>query len=644
VSVVGSSGGDAVVLTAGNVSVNGASFSYTGAEELDLSLGAGADTITSSGNGSISVPVMLLNVLGGGTAAMNAGSTLPDVTDLNVIGATFDLNGANQTIDTLTGSGTVTNNGAAAATLTVNRGNFGGSFSNGSQTSSLTKVGAGTLVLSGANSYTGLTTINAGVIESGNSASFVGLSGQVRFNGGTLHVTASSTAANVASKFTTSFSGATAASTGTFDIDAGVTLTIGGSNFSLQTAGGGGTGGQFIKTGLGTLRIVGGNNQQDSPLALNQGTIIAEHADALGRGDSGVRVDMKSGTTLVLRQNADTDFQTPIRAADVGGTINLIIDRLSTGAGVTHSLNALTSAGSFTLNLSRGANVTSGVANLSLASITLGGHGEFHIASNGSLNVPGVVSGTFDLIKTGTGAVLLAGANTYTGITNVVEGTLRVNGSISTSGGVSVGGGSNFIVGSTQFISTITVQNGGLASLAPGADKVLTLSSLLIDVSGRLDLADNDLIIDYTGATPIQAIRAALATGSVGPWSGPGIDSSVAASNPAYSLGYAEASTLALSSFDGQPVDSTAVVVKFTYGGDANLDGKVDVEDLGCLASSWQQSGLWTEGDFGFNGSVDVGDLGILATNWQAGVGAPLALSPATATRRRSSIRVMSTI
>jgi hypothetical protein len=61
--------------------------------------------------------------------------------------------------------------------------------------------------------------------------------------------------------------------------------------------------------------------------------------------------------------------------------------------------------------------------------------------------------------------------------------------------------------------------------------------------------------------------------------------------------------------------------------GDANLDGQVDVTDLGALATNWQTSAPWTGGDFNYDGFVDVTDLGALATNWQPGVGSPLAPS-----------------
>ncbi len=63
----------------------------------------------------------------------------------------------------------------------------------------------------------------------------------------------------------------------------------------------------------------------------------------------------------------------------------------------------------------------------------------------------------------------------------------------------------------------------------------------------------------------------------------------------------------------------------YGYAGDANLDGLVDVGDLGILAGHWEQSGgaLWIDGDFNGDGLVDVGDLGILAGNWNFDENAP---------------------
>jgi len=51
--------------------------------------------------------------------------------------------------------------------------------------------------------------------------------------------------------------------------------------------------------------------------------------------------------------------------------------------------------------------------------------------------------------------------------------------------------------------------------------------------------------------------------------------------------------------------------------GDANGDGKVDVVDLGIVATSYGKTGKsWSQGDFNGDTKVDVVDLGILASNY----------------------------
>jgi ELWxxDGT repeat protein len=64
----------------------------------------------------------------------------------------------------------------------------------------------------------------------------------------------------------------------------------------------------------------------------------------------------------------------------------------------------------------------------------------------------------------------------------------------------------------------------------------------------------------------------------------------------------------------------------FILAGDANRDRKVDVADLGIVASNWQQSPrTFSLGDFDYSGTVDVNDLGILASHWQQQLAAPAA-------------------
>jgi adhesin HecA-like repeat protein len=79
--------------------------------------------------------------------------------------------------------------------------------------------------------------------------------------------------------------------------------------------------------------------------------------------------------------------------------------------------------------------------------------------------------------------------------------------------------------------------------------------------------------------------------------------------------------------FDGltftKVYDATSLTLQAgaTFPGDADLNGRVDVGDLGTLATNWQMSANWLGGDFDGTGFVDVNDLALLATHWQAGTG-----------------------
>ena len=64
-------------------------------------------------------------------------------------------------------------------------------------------------------------------------------------------------------------------------------------------------------------------------------------------------------------------------------------------------------------------------------------------------------------------------------------------------------------------------------------------------------------------------------------------------------------------------------------GGDANLDGTVDAQDLNSLALNWQQNvDPWSQGDFNTDGFVDASDLNALALNWQSSIPSAAAAVP----------------
>jgi GH18 family chitinase len=154
--------------------------------------------------------------------------------------------------------------------------------------------------------------------------------------------------------------------------------------------------------------------------------------------------------------------------------------------------------------------------------------------------------------------------------------------------------------------------NGGTLTLSPGAG-AFTTSSLTINAGATLDLGNNSLIINYrTTADPIATIRGYLSSGdNNGSWNGAGINSSVAAANPSYGIGYADGA-------DGVVTGLSSGQIEVTYAlyGDANLDGIVNGDDFTIVTSNLgTQQSAWDKGDFEYNGVVSGDDFSLLAAN-----------------------------
>jgi autotransporter-associated beta strand protein len=166
---------------------------------------------------------------------------------------------------------------------------------------------------------------------------------------------------------------------------------------------------------------------------------------------------------------------------------------------------------------------------------------------------------------------------------------------------------------------------------APNANSS-KVNSLAIDNGARLDLTNNSLVLDYGGLSGAGALLSQLRG-----W----LKSTDARlfSSDADSLrgiGYKDnadssgAGNAALGNFAGLTVDVTSILLRYTYLGDTNVDGQVDISDLYNLASNYDPkhtkggSAIWQKGDFNYDGWVDLKDLTMLTTNWQTGVGNPL--------------------
>ena len=129
------------------------------------------------GGGALAIPADL-TVTGQGAVLLQAGEQIADGATLTLTssgqGGTDALQfagaGMRETVGALVGSGTV---GLAGSTLAVGAGDFSGQIrDNGAAGGRLEKTGSGTLRLSGANSYSGPTTVSAGTLQAGAAQAF----------------------------------------------------------------------------------------------------------------------------------------------------------------------------------------------------------------------------------------------------------------------------------------------------------------------------------------------------------------------------------------------------------------------------------------------------------------------------------------
>jgi hypothetical protein len=186
--------------------------------------------------------------------------------------------------------------------------------------------------------------------------------------------------------------------------------------------------------------------------------------------------------------------------------------------------------------------------------------------------------------------------------------------------------------GGNIHVPRVELTAGGRMVLAPGGEKVLRVSSLLIDTASKLDVNNNRAIIDYQTTSQLDDVRQWITTGyNGGSWNGSGILSTSAASNPAFGVGYAEASQIFTSFpaiFGGHEVDDTAVLIAYTRFGDSNLDEQVNLTDFNRLAANFGSSNaFWNMGDLSYDGLVNLTDFNLLAGNFglSASPGGPTA-------------------
>ncbi len=511
-----------------------------------------------------------VNFNGGILQAKTASTTFVPTTLTNTIvragGAIIDSNGVNVTI---------------AKALTEDSGSTGGG---------LTKLGLGNLTLSAANSYTGTTTVNAGVLEFATGG--LGTTGPLSFAGsGTLRWLAGNTD-SLGSRAITVNTGFT----GTLDTLANaVTLTA-----PIDGAGG------IAKAGSGILKLDGANTftggitigsgdngwiEVDNAADLGTGTKIANLNSSTGSavggfrllGDvsvSGVAINLggRSANAAILNVSGNNTWAGNINITNAGGTYFLRSDsgRLELSGTLSNAQGATAAADTRAFNLE--------------------GAGDFLIS--GTLANGANTNRFTALVVNGTGTTTLSGTNTYTGTTTVTAGKLLINGNNgAATGAVAVNGtatlgGTGSTGGAITVAATATLDPGvtiGTLTAAAVAGPVTDSGKLAVQVDGS---SADKLVV--TGALNITNLSLDITT----PGSG--------ATLPAYVLAsYGSLTGSAFTSVTGIPSGYSLV---YNYNDGVSTNNIALVTATSSPYSTWADTTHSLTGDDALAGSDPDGD------------------------------------
>lgn len=500
--------------------------------------------------GGTTLTLGTLKLSGSGTLGGTSGA-------LTVNGGILDLNGTSQGAGNFTGAGgTILNNSTGTnVTLTIGNGNgTGGNYSgviadntSGTGTIALTKTGTGTLTLSGANSYTGATTVSAGVLNVQNATGLGTTAGGTTVsNGATLqlqnNITVGAEALGIRGTGASGQNGAlvnvsgtnnyggllTLAAATTLASDSGTlnltnTGTITGATFGLTLTGSGDgsiasiigtTSGTLIKSGTGTWTLTGANSYTGTT-TISAGTLNIQNATGLGTTGAGTTVS--SGATLQLQNNITVGTEgltvSGTGAAGQNGALVNVSGTSNYGGLLTLGAAATVSSDSGRLNLTNTGTITGNAFGL-----TLTGSGDGSVSS-----IIGTTSGT--LIKSGSGTWTLSGANTFTGQLTVQAGTLSIDTINNASASGELGNNAlSVILGNTGGVTGTLEYTGATASSSKkftmatagtGAFQIDTVGTILtlagiIDGSGTLNKTGAGTLTltgvnTYTGGTTINA-------------------------------------------------------------------------------------------------------------------------------------------
>ncbi|MBL8351883.1 MAG: autotransporter-associated beta strand repeat-containing protein, partial [Burkholderiaceae bacterium] len=375
----------AVTLEAKNtITVNNTATKINGTGALTLKAGGDitiAGDITATGGITVSANDAGGTVTGSGKLVLTANLDAGSASAITISGAGTHSIGGNLSAGTLVVTGGMALVGARQVSLATGTSTIGSQIGGDG---SLEKLGAGTLVLAGANTYGGGTTLAGGVLALGSSGA-IGSSGTIAFSGGTLQFSAVNTT-DYSARFSTAAGQQYRLDTNGQDVSLAAALTS--------------AGGVLTKSGAGTLTL-GGANGYSGGTTVAAGT-LSGNADSLqgaitnnavvvfDQAIAGTYAGAMSGSGSLVKQG--------------GGTLTLAGSN-SYGGGTTVSAGTLT-----------------GNTDSLQGAITNNAVVVFDQAIAGTY--AGAMSGSGSLVKQGSATLTLTGNNSYGGGTTLEAGTL----------------------------------------------------------------------------------------------------------------------------------------------------------------------------------------------------------------------------
>lgn len=400
---------------------------------------------------------------------------------------------------------------------------------------SFTKSGDGTLVLTGTSAFTGITNVNAGTLEISGTGTLSSSTGNITVAvGATLRVNSTNAAQAIANNTDIALAGTLEvrasetlgglSGTGTVSNGGGsnAVLTVGNGNETTNFSGllqDGSTGTLGLtKSGTGTLTLSGTSaNSNTGPVSVTAGTLSLAKTSVVALS-SDVTVGDGSGSSadILLLSGSEQIANTAI--------VTVTGNTTAAGAGVfrlngnTETIGGLSSTGS---------NQASAIVENALLSTT----GRLTVSNVTNQDFAGVLqNGTptgsvLAFTKTGTAQQTLSGttANTFTGDTTVLAGTLRLNktaGVNAIAGNVVLGDGSASAVlslaASNQIADTALITFSGTGATAG----VLRLSGSSETVAGLSSTSGGGIVENESGAANTSTLTVTVATDTVQTFSG----------------------------------------------------------------------------------------------------------------------------